>query len=95
MSGCAEQCAVKKCLEYSLPSSDPAYSPPWRADKEHRGIITMSKRCARCEKAVYPLEELKCLDKVSPHLKSSRRRPRSPSITSPALLWRWSWLWCP
>lgn len=24
----------------------------------------MSKRCARCEKAVYPLEELKCLDKI-------------------------------
>lgn len=24
----------------------------------------MSKRCARCEKTVYPLEELKCLDKV-------------------------------
>nr|XP_027238048.1 LIM and SH3 domain protein Lasp-like [Penaeus vannamei] len=24
----------------------------------------MSKRCARCEKTVYPLEELKCLDKI-------------------------------
>ncbi|KAK8737860.1 hypothetical protein OTU49_004280 [Cherax quadricarinatus] len=24
----------------------------------------MSKKCARCEKAVYPLEELKCLDKI-------------------------------
>ena len=24
----------------------------------------MSKQCARCEKTVYPLEELKCLDKV-------------------------------
>lgn len=24
----------------------------------------MSKRCARCEKTVYPIEELKCLDKV-------------------------------
>jgi len=24
----------------------------------------MSKRCAKCEKTVYPLEELKCLDKV-------------------------------
>ncbi|CAG0894739.1 unnamed protein product [Darwinula stevensoni] len=24
----------------------------------------MSKKCARCEKTVYPLEELKCLDKV-------------------------------
>ncbi len=25
----------------------------------------MSKKCARCEKTVYPTEELKCLDKVS------------------------------
>lgn len=24
----------------------------------------MSKSCARCEKTVYPIEELKCLDKV-------------------------------
>lgn len=24
----------------------------------------MSKTCARCEKTVYPIEELKCLDKV-------------------------------
>jgi hypothetical protein len=24
----------------------------------------MSKKCARCEKTVYPIEELKCLDKV-------------------------------
>lgn len=24
----------------------------------------MSKRCAKCEKPVYPIEELKCLDKV-------------------------------
>lgn len=27
----------------------------------------MSKSCAKCEKTVYPLEELKCLDKVCPH----------------------------
>ena len=25
---------------------------------------TMSKKCARCEKNVYPVEELRCLDKV-------------------------------
>lgn len=25
----------------------------------------MNKTCARCEKTVYPIEELKCLDKVS------------------------------
>lgn len=25
----------------------------------------MNKKCARCEKTVYPIEELKCLDKVS------------------------------
>jgi len=25
----------------------------------------MSKICAKCEKPVYPTEELKCLDKVS------------------------------
>jgi len=24
----------------------------------------MAKRCAKCEKTVYPAEELKCLDKV-------------------------------
>lgn len=24
----------------------------------------MSKKCAKCEKTVYPTEELKCLDKV-------------------------------
>ncbi|KDR21409.1 LIM and SH3 domain protein Lasp [Zootermopsis nevadensis] len=24
----------------------------------------MSKKCARCEKTVYPIEELKCLDKI-------------------------------
>lgn len=24
----------------------------------------MSKKCAKCEKTVYPIEELKCLDKV-------------------------------
>lgn len=24
----------------------------------------MNKRCARCDKTVYPTEELKCLDKV-------------------------------
>lgn len=24
----------------------------------------MNKTCARCEKTVYPIEELKCLDKV-------------------------------
>lgn len=24
----------------------------------------MNKKCARCEKIVYPTEELKCLDKV-------------------------------
>lgn len=26
----------------------------------------MSKNCARCNKVVYNIEELKCLDKVSP-----------------------------
>jgi hypothetical protein len=26
--------------------------------------VTMSKKCAKCEKTVYPTEELKCLDKV-------------------------------
>jgi len=25
----------------------------------------MNKTCARCQKVVYPIEELKCLDKVS------------------------------
>ena len=25
----------------------------------------MAKRCGKCEKVVYPAEELKCLDKVS------------------------------
>jgi len=25
----------------------------------------MSKKCAKCDKNVYPAEELKCLDKVS------------------------------
>lgn len=25
----------------------------------------MNKSCARCSKTVYPIEELKCLDKVS------------------------------
>lgn len=25
----------------------------------------MNKTCARCEKTVYPTEELKCLDKVN------------------------------
>lgn len=28
----------------------------------------MSKTCARCEKTVYPIEELKCLDKVLLHI---------------------------
>lgn len=27
----------------------------------------MNKKCARCEKTVYPIEELKCLDKVNFH----------------------------
>nr|CAD7578935.1 unnamed protein product [Timema californicum] len=26
--------------------------------------IRMNKKCARCEKTVYPIEELKCLDKI-------------------------------
>jgi len=26
--------------------------------------LKMNKKCARCEKIVYPIEELKCLDKV-------------------------------
>ncbi|MPC90028.1 LIM and SH3 domain protein Lasp [Portunus trituberculatus] len=34
----------------------------------------MSKRCARCEKAVYPLEELKCLDKLVLRYYKWRRR---------------------
>lgn len=27
--------------------------------------VAMNKVCARCEKTVYPIEELKCLDKVT------------------------------
>jgi len=32
---------------------------------DRRSLQTMSKICAKCEKPVYPTEELKCLDKVS------------------------------
>lgn len=37
----------------------------------HRLNIIMNKSCARCSKVVYPIEELKCLDKVC--YKYSRR----------------------
>lgn len=54
--------------------------PIWKLKLEYRVLIsiwviliyvitsvvtfTMSKKCAKCEKTVYPTEELKCLDKV-------------------------------
>jgi len=51
----------------------------------------MSKTCARCEKTVYPIEELKCLDKVRKerpdHLcpvgKENWRVPAAPSPRAP------------
>lgn len=48
----------------------------------------MSKTCSRCDKAVYPTEELKCLDKVffCPSLCIIRRRtnaPRKPTAANP------------
>lgn len=32
----------------------------------HEHMKMSNKKCARCEKTVYPIEELKCLDKVRP-----------------------------
>lgn len=64
--------ALEKGFKYLIPI--------WKLKLEYRVLIsiwviliyvitsvvtfTMSKKCAKCEKTVYPTEELKCLDKV-------------------------------
>lgn len=35
----------------------------------------MNKTCARCNKVVYPIEELKCLDKVCVFVKKKKEYP--------------------
>lgn len=44
-------------------------APPYEfsAFSGDRVLSTMNKSCSRCSKVVYPLEELKCLEKVSRH----------------------------
>ena len=54
---------MKVALMISPDFSELAEKKGWVSECEECKV-RMSKKCAKCEKTVYPVEELKCLEKI-------------------------------
>ena len=77
------------------------FSPPFPSTLVAKSMSLPSvKKCGRCDKTVYPTEELQCLDKV---IKQDEKRTETRSICSfgtkvvwnaPSVKQHWMWRMC-
>ena len=59
----------------------PVFGGRWESPR----VSKMSKKCAKCEKTVYPTEELKCLEKVGYTLACETREKSMKCVNTHAL----------